>query len=367
MRVWLVPSAFFPHKGGVEELTLKLAQQLQARGADVTVVTSRWPGRPPAIDTVEGVPVRRLDFVTPGRHPASVLHYAMQRKRMQADLVSIGRPPDLLHIQCASVQLPSVARYARAHRVPLIITTQGEVVMDADRLYQRSPYMRWSLRREAQRAAELTTCSRWTALATVPVAPAFAGSEVILNGVDPDDWEVGPVPAEPVFAAWGRHVPQKGFDLLLSAFDLMREERPEARLLIGGDGPETEKLRRTAVPGVAFLGPLDRLGVRDLLSRARVVVVPSRIEPFGIVALEALAAGRGLVYSAGTGLAEAASGCGRKANVANPRALADAMLAELAEPTRPDQGQARARELAWNAIADQYVALYERVLRSATR
>ena len=42
-RVWLAPSAFFPHRGGVEELTLKMALELARRDIDVTVVTHRWP------------------------------------------------------------------------------------------------------------------------------------------------------------------------------------------------------------------------------------------------------------------------------------------------------------------------------------
>ena len=363
MKIWLAPSAFAPHRGGVEELTLKMAQHLQAAGDVVLVVTNQHPGTLPVSETVEGVPVRRVPFTTPGRRPGPVLHHVCHLRRTRAALDALGAPPDLVHVVCPSTQLPPLAAWGRRRGVPLVLTSQGETAMDAGRLYQRSGWMRRHLRASAQHAAALTSCSAWTAEAAGELAPQFRSSTVIPNGVDPADWtDVPPRPEEPVVAAWGRHVPQKGFDLLLEAWPLVRSQVPGARLTLGGDGPEHERLRGLASPGVELLGSLDRAGVRTLLASARVAVIPSRIEPFGIVAVEALAAGRGLVYSAGTGLAEAAGSCGRAAPVTDREALAGAIIAELRDPTPATEGRDHAERLSWARLSERYRNVYASAL-----
>jgi len=222
-----------------------------------------------------------------------------------------------------------------------VITSQGETAMDAGRLYQRSAWMRKQLRAATKDAAALTACSKWTADAAAKVAPAFAQASVIHNGVDVDDWQMNPPPGGlPEVAAWGRHVPQKDFDMLLDAWPQVIAEIPGARLLLGGSGPQTSALGSRTGGSVEFLGPLDRPGVRELLARSTIAVVPSRIEPFGIVAVEALAAGRWLVYAAGSGLVEAAGTCGRPVDVRNSDALAAAIVLELRDPTPTESGRA---------------------------
>jgi glycogen(starch) synthase len=365
MRIWLLPSAFAPHRGGVEELTLKIAQHLSAGGDDVTVITNQHPSFLPATDTVEGVAVRRIPFTIPGRRPRSILNHVTHLRQVRAALDAVGPAPDVVHVLCPSSQLPPLAAWCRRRAVPLVITSQGETEMDAGRLYQRSAWMRKHLRAAAAAADALTSCSAWTAEAAGHVAPEFRSSAVIPNGVDPADWTgVAPRPAEPVVAAWGRHVSQKGFDLLLDAWPLVRESIPEAQLMLGGEGPETPALRGRAGDGVTLVGSLDRAGVRGLLESARIAVVPSRIEPFGIVAVEALAAGRGLVYSTGTGLAEAAGECGRSAVVTDRRGLANAIIAELRDPTEVDQARSHATRLSWTHLAAQYRAEYAGVIES---
>lgn len=353
VRLWLCPSAFAPHRGGVEELTLKLAQHLVRRGHDVLVVTNRVPADLPGEEVVEGVHVRRVAHSVPARRPASVLRHVRAARLLQQELDRLP-VPDLVHEICLSSQMGGLRRYAARRGVPVVLTTQGETAMDAQGIYQRNPWLRAELRRSSTSAAALTACSAWTRGHAATIAPAFADARVVLNGVDVDDWRAGPLPDAPVFAAWGRHVREKGFDLLLEAFARLRLRLPEAQLLLGGDGPE----RLVAAPGVQQLGALDRAGVREMLGRARVVVVPSRVEPFGIVALEALAAGRGLVHSVHGGLAEAAGGCGRAVDPTDADALVDAMLAELDAPTPPAEGVRRAGELSWDRIASEYETVY---------
>jgi glycosyltransferase involved in cell wall biosynthesis len=361
-RIWLAPSAFAPHKGGVEELTAQLGRELQARGHDVLIVTNRWPRDLAESERIEGIDVMRLPFTLPARRPTSFVEHARVRSSSQRALRELPRP-DLIHVQCASSQTAFMRHYAKEADIPLVLTTQGETAMDAQGIYQRNPWLRRSFRRSALEARGLTACSDWTRLHAATIAPVFAHAEVVLNAVTPNDWTVAPAVTAPVFAAWGRHVHQKGFDLLLSAFHLVRRVRPEARLLLGGSGPLTASLAASGGRGVELVGPLDRGGVNGLLARSRVAVVPSRIEPFGIVALEALACGRGLVYSTRGGLGEAAGECGRPADPFDPGELAAAMLEEVEAPTDPELGRARAESMSWPRVADQYLTVYETALK----
>lgn len=363
LRIWLAPSAFHPSSGGVEELTLQLAREYQRRGHDVTVVVHRHPRDLPPEEMVEGVPVRRVDLDLPGAHPAGLLRYPLALRRQLAALDSVGPRPDVVHVQCAANQVLPLTIWTALRRVPLVLTTQGEVTMDAGQVYQRSLQMRISLRLGARRATALTACSRRAGDDAATVASRFRGCEVVPNGVDPTQWTTVPLPSSPTFVAWGRHVPQKGLDLLLRAFAVLREEVPDATLRIGGHGPEHDRLRALAGPGVEFVGRLDRPGVQALLEQSRVAVVPSRLEPFGIVAVEAMATGRGVVWSTHGGLADATGGLGRGADPTDTAALAAAMLSAHRAPLDPSTARAHAESLGWDHIGDRYLTIYADALR----
>jgi glycogen synthase len=363
MEIWLAPSAFFPARGGVEELTLQLAREYRRRGHKVRVVVHHHPRDLARQSTVEGIPVYRLPFDLPGREPGRLAGYPLTLMTQVRSLGALAPRPDIIHVQCASNQVPALSLFARAHHIPLVITTQGEVTMDANAIYQRSTQMRLALKAGSRAAATLTACSRHAGDDAAVVAPRFANSAVIPNGVDPSQWRVTPLPIEPSFAAWGRHVPQKGFDLLIDAFAVVRELHPSAVLRLGGSGPETGRLQAAAGPGVEFLGPLDRADVQALLAQSRVAVVPSRLEPFGIVAVEAMAAGRGVVWSTRGGLGDATGHLGWGVDPTDRTALARAMSTALECPVEPAHARAHAETLAWARIANRYLKLYGTVTR----
>ncbi|SOC57814.1 glycosyltransferase family 4 protein [Ornithinimicrobium cerasi] len=359
MRIMLAPSAFHPSRGGVEELTLQLAKDYQHRGHDVTVVVNQHPADLPASDVVEAVQVRRLPFALPGFNPRRLVRYPSYLRSLLGQLDQLGPVPDVVHVQCASSQVVPLALWSARRQVPLIVTTQGEVTMDAGRVYQQSAQMRMSLRFGSRRASVLTACSRRAADDAAGVAQSFQGCRVIPNGVDPTQWKVTPLPAQPTYAAWGRHVPQKGLDLLIQAFSLVRKQLPCAVLRIGGDGPELERLKALAGPGVEFLGTLDRAAVQALMDRSRVAIVPSRLEPFGIVAVEAMACGRGVVWSTNGGLEDATAGLGWGVDPRDPQALAKAMVQAYENPVDPAAARAHAESLSWQHIGDQYLDIYK--------
>jgi glycosyltransferase involved in cell wall biosynthesis len=116
--------------------------------------------------------------------------------------------------------------------------------------------------------------------------------------------------------AFGRLVSDKGFDYLVEALAMLAQDGLRPKLTIIGDGPEKEALQGQAKElGVAeqitFLGALTGPALAEELNRHRIAVVPSRWkEPFGLVALEAIACGCVAVGSREGGLSDAIGPCG---------------------------------------------------------
>lgn len=110
---------------------------------------------------------------------------------------------------------------------------------------------------------------------------------------------------EPVkWLSFGRFTYHKGFDLLIDAFHALLESRPDDTLVLGGEGPEMDRLREQVrrlgiEQNVHFSGWLE--DVSSALGKADIFVLPSRHEAFGLVILESMAHGVPVVSSAAEG------------------------------------------------------------------
>lgn len=136
----------------------------------------------------------------------------------------------------------------------------------------------------------------------------------------------------------GRLVPDKGADLLLSALADLRQQGVRPGLTLVGSGPGETHLRDTARElglgeQVRFAGSKNAPEVARLMRGHRVLVIPSRWnEPFGVVALEGIAAGCYVIGSAGGGLSEAIGPAGATVPNGNPEALTEAIATALQNP-----------------------------------
>ena len=212
---------------------------------------------------------------------------------------------------------------------------------------------------------------------------------LVPNGVDATHWAAPPAPAAPparparpagadggpLVVAWGRVQYEKGFQTLLLALGRLRRSRPGIRVVIAGKGSYLDDLRdlarRLGVDDrVHFTGFVPDGELVGLLHRADVAVVPSLYEPFGIVALEALAAGTPVVAAATGGLAEVLDGTGAAElfTPGDPDGLAAAVERALDPSTAAaavDRGLTLVAErYDWTTVADATVAVYRRALAS---
>jgi len=172
----------------------------------------------------------------------------------------------------------------------------------------------------------------------------------------------------------GRMVPEKGLDTLIYALPILLRHGIPVKLVAVGEGPHKETCRRLAQDmdlseNVHFTGHIDDWTLRALYRVADVAVFPSRFEPFGIVALEAMAAQCPVVVSAVGGLNEIVDHevNGLKVSSDNPEALAVAIERTLKGSDLRNRMVKNAYEKClqvynWDRIAEQTLQVYDRVL-----
>jgi glycosyltransferase involved in cell wall biosynthesis len=187
--------------------------------------------------------------------------------------------------------------------------------------------------------------------------PRLAANPRAELGLEPDTFVVGGI---------GRLHDQKGWDVLCAAAARIIEGVPSARVVVVGDGPERERLAATPpCSAVRFVG--HRGDASSLLGAFDVLVVPSRYEAFGLVAVEAMYAGVPVIAADVGGLPEAVGDGGVLVPVERADLLAEAVI-ELArdQGRRADlakRGVARARAVfTAQRMADETLAVYEGLL-----
>ena len=178
--------------------------------------------------------------------------------------------------------------------------------------------------------------------------------------------------ARGLVAGVGRLVAYKRFDVLLRALRLMQDESgaDSPGAVIVGDGPERESLTRLAAElglrNTLFLGFRTQAEVANIFARADLTVVPSREEPFGLVALESMACGTPVVASASGGLPEFVDGnVGVLVEGWEPRTWAEAVASELrggAKERKRDKAVRRASEFTWERAAQKLIEVYRAAL-----
>lgn len=135
----------------------------------------------------------------------------------------------------------------------------------------------------------------------------------------------------PLIVSVGRLSPEKGFDVLIKAFELLLVKLPDAYVILAGSGPEEARLRAMSSGQDAIILPGAVTDVIPIVMAADVVAIPSREEGQGIVALEAMAASKPLVASRVGGLVEtiADGKTGILVPVEDQTALSDALFTML--------------------------------------
>ena len=375
-RVALVTSSYHPHHGGVESHVRHVARELRAAGTEVEV----WAvdrGEHLGVTQLDGIVVRYLPTPLPARSVRALLSFASAAPAAWLTWRSAFRDfrPGLLHVQCFGPNGVYAAALARRTRVPLVVSSHGETTADDHDAFETSALIRWGLRRSIAASTTTTGCSQ-PVLGDLRQRFGLVGGVVVPNGVGPvptatprgvrpDDVPLGD---RPVVLGVGRLESAKGFDLLIEAVAACTVE---TTLVLAGDGSQRAPLRQLGErlglgDRLQLVGPVDESGVDEWMRRADVVVVPSRKEAFGIVALEAWRAGTPLVATSLCGPSSFVTDGvdGLLVDPVNTGALAHAISVVLGDPGRAAElataGRLSVRGYSWTRVAASYRDIYDR-------
>ncbi|MEU2059429.1 glycosyltransferase [Streptomyces sp. NPDC013455] len=348
-----------PVDGGVARVVLDLARAQLAAGLRVSAAC---PGGPLGAGLRElGVDVRDWQAA---RSPGPGLPGEVRRLARVIDEVR----PELVHAHSAKAGL--AARLAVRGRIPTVFQPHAWSFEAVGGL-TAALALRWE--RWGARWADQVVCVSEAERATGLRAGVRAAYTVIPNGIDTTRFAPATAPraaddARPLVVCVGRLCRQKGQDVLLGAWRDVLAVLPQARLVLVGDGPDREELRRRAHPSVRFAGAVT--DVVPWYRAADLVVLPSRWEGMALAPLEALGCGRPVVLTDVDGARESlppalAAHC--LVPPEDPVALAGAVTALLSDPAlRAALGtQGHRHVLATHDVrhtAEQVAALYRELL-----
>ncbi|MFB6563042.1 glycosyltransferase [Streptomyces sp. NPDC056400] len=367
-----------PVDGGVARVVTDLVRAQTAEGLRTVV------GCPPGGMLGDAARAAGAEVLTwrAGRAPGPALPAEIIGARQVLHRVR----PDLLHAHSAKAGL--AGRLAARGSLPTVFQPHAWS-FDAVGGATGALALRWE--RYGARWADRVLCVSDAERRAGETEGITARWSVIRNGVDLDHFRPGgpdpdrdralaraelPLPAGfpgdgPLAVCVGRICPQKGQDILLRAWPELLATVPGARLALVGDGPDTERLRRTAAPSgtsVHFAGAA--ADIRPWLRAADLVVLPSRWEGMALAPLEAMACGRPVLVSDVSGARESLPpGQGRLCLVPpeDPSALAEALGRLLAQPRLLTELGEQARQHARTDFdvrrtADAVTGLYHELL-----
>ncbi len=390
MRILHISSEYPPQKiFGLGRYVSDLSRELASQGHGVHVLTNSLGGVDRDLED-RGVRIHRVEFPPPPMPPTPAAPVMAFNLHLQQRAFALGRPglgdPEVVvsHDWLTAVAGHRIARRLGVSHVWTVHdTVHGKrfgVLQDVEDQVANS-VERW-----ATRAADLVLVNS-SAISDEMTTAYQAGPgrcRLLHPGIDPESCrstqeaprlaafrQTLAEPEELLLTYTGRLDLEKGVDTLLNGVSLLRSRLPRVRLAIAGRGvllPTIEShIRDLKLDGsVTLCGYLEGQVLRTFYTVSDIHICPSHYEPFGLVALEAMAVGTPVVVSDTGGLKDIISSpsVGRRFPPRNPGALADTLFELASSPgLRRKLGRAGMKRavshFSWSVLAGKAVSLYE--------
>lgn len=362
--------------GGAEILVVEFVRRLNPERFDRYLCTTRMPARErlalsiEETDELEQVGVHVLNLGR--RSSASILPW---RRLWQ---LLVRQRIDVVHAHMLRANVPA-ALLARLAGVPVVISHEH-----GSTLYEHSVRRALNAHIVGRLSDVVLSVSEWDRANLIKGGLPADRVRVLPNGILPLPSGPADVRAElapdgvPLVGAVGRLDPVKGYDDLIGAMRVLKDQGTAVRCVIAGVGPDETRLRRL-IDELALEDDVRLLGLRDdiasLLRAFDVAVMPSHSEGAPLAIIEYMAAGLPIVATRAGGITELIGDGehGLLVDAQDPAALADALGRLLSDPALGARlgASAQARQIAEydltrtiGRLEELYVALYERAQRA---
>ncbi|HEY6779762.1 MAG TPA: glycosyltransferase family 4 protein [Thermoleophilaceae bacterium] len=393
MRVLILSWEYPPLiEGGLARHVRKLAENLVANDVDVHVL-ARGLEESPIEEELDGVMVHR---VREPERPRDLSEFVAWVEHMNADMlaawVEVGDRYDFDIVHGHDWLVASAGDHlAQRFRTPLAVTIHATEYGRHQGWVDKHPqsYIHGTERWMANRAERVITCSAYMREHVSDIYGLDEGRvAVIPNGIDPselvpvDDLETlrasFATPDQKLVLLVGRLVYEKGFQLALEALPGLIERVGNVRFIIAGSGTAEQELRKQAHElGLdehgTFLGWIGDDVLHSLYRIADLCVIPSIYEPFGLVALEAMASGCPCLVADTGGLREVVPNedVGLRFRSRDPSSLAAMAERLLTDEALRDKLVAEASEhvlsFDWSDVARQVESIYRELVAEPPR
>ena len=367
MKILFWTGGFWPRIGGVETQGFHFVKELLQRGHECTVLADKDCPDWKDTEYYQGIRIDRIDF---DRIYSSVLvNKTLSSLRVLTDYLSWASneyKPDVIHLnQCIGTLSILFLLFHWELSAPVVLTMHST--------YSWDPYLQKIIEKSALRANQIGCVSMSVLDEVKTFFPQLKGKcRLIYNGLSLPEIAPSPLPfSPPTLLIAGRLSAEKGFDVAIQAFSLLKKRGSDAQLLIVGDGPICEQLKDLAsrlelLLSVRFAGSVSQEEIPAYINQSTIVLVPSFFESFGLTALEALQLERPVIASRVGGLVEIISDgeTGLLIPPKDPIALCGAIQTLLSDPQKTIKMGIDGRKSAMERFSlqknvEQYINLYE--------
>lgn len=350
---------FYPYRGGIEHRMHDTARLLAQRGHDVTIVTSRLPDTAEEELTPEGYRIIRLEsrFINIYNPPfVSSKGLLETLQTLDADVVNYN-------YRWAPSYNKDMARYDGAKVFTYHnmwgegVGIQGKVSEVNDNSFAKNTLSTFDHIICVSKFVQDDLIKRGIPAEKTSFIPSCLSEEPVPNTSEEGDF----------ILSLGRQVATKGLKYLVDAMQYV-----DCKLIMCGKGPEQKKL----VKQISKLGLEDKIEVRgyvseeekrNLMDSCKFFVMPSEFESLGLAAIELMSHGRPIICSDADGLPETVGDAGVVVPKKDSKALADAINALLADPSKREELSVNAVERTKFYSWESHIGTLEEILTGVSK
>ena len=328
-------SSFHPRVGGLENATKEYALYMIKHGWDVHVITNRYPISLQSHEYIDGIKVNRyfffhnpLNFISNRRFDLLFAWLFIKPVTLFKLIIHFIRTrPDVVNLHFPDHQLFECYLLKFLFRFKLIISLHGNEVERMNRIKKKS--LRCYFYNQLFNSAVLITgCSQYLLSEFQEIFPQKDSGKcfTVHNGIGELylTQRVTENKNNHIFTA-ARFVPKKGLELLFETF-----QKDTVLLVAGGNEKELEGLGLEIKKGISLLGKLSPAEMATQLAESKITVIPSLIEPYGIIVAEAICCGSPVVATNVGGIPEVIALAKKNLNSAEKKIFN--MLIKLVDP-----------------------------------